>query len=78
MTHGNDLLRHTTLADYIHQERDSPVGKLLKAVGAGKVIVVENSEETKYGRLEQQKQLIRMLASQAKGVYNDGALRKVI
>ena len=64
------LLSQPTLADFLESESDTELGHLLKITINRRVIAIENSEKTHYGRKEQRQQIIRLVASYVKGAYN--------
>ena len=68
----------TNLATYLEEERDSDFGKLLNDTVKRRVIVVENSEETMYGRREQRLQVIRMIAANMHGTFTNDAIMEVL
>ena len=78
ITHGDCLVQHTTLADYVFTETNtaSDFGKLLMEVEK-KIIMVENSDKTVYSREQQRQQIIRMIAANVNGVYTNDAFREV-
>ena len=77
ITHGYNILQHTTMREYLESETGTAFGSLLTQIGPTKVIAVENSEKTEYGRTEQQQQIVRMIAANVKGVYTNKAHKKV-
>ena len=78
ITNGKNLYMKTNLATYLEEERDSDFGKLLNDTVKRRVIVVENSEETMYGRREQRLQVIRMIAANMHGTFTNDAIMEVL
>ena len=62
MTNGNNLTDHGSLTEFLESENGTDFGHLLNETLVRRVIAVENTEQTEYGRTKQRRQIIRMIA----------------